>query len=121
MFKKNLKQILLNTVIIFFIFVIDRTSKIYIIKLAELETVTLKKYGELTEAEVKTLVLDAKWLTTLNNNIQTEIDAISQRLTGRVKELAERYENTLTQLESTTKTEEDKVKLHLQKMGLVWN
>lgn len=91
------------------------------VKLAELETTTLKKYSELNEAEVKTLVIDAKWLTTLNTNIQTEIDAISQRLTSRVKELAERYENTLTQLETTTKAEEDKVKLHLQKMGLQWN
>jgi signal peptidase II len=37
MFKKNLKQILLNSIIVFFIFLIDRVSKIYIIKLAELE------------------------------------------------------------------------------------
>jgi signal peptidase II len=37
MFKKNLKQILLNSIIVFFIFLIDRVSKVYIIKLAELE------------------------------------------------------------------------------------
>jgi hypothetical protein len=46
------------------------------------------------------LVVDDKWLTAIKASIQTEIDAISQRLTGRVKELAERYENTLDELKA---------------------
>ena len=87
----------------------------------KLDEQTLKKYYELTQADVKTLVVDDKWLTALKARIQTEIDAISQRLTGRVKELAERYENTLDELNKSTQEQELKVTAHLQKMGLVWN
>jgi len=87
---------------------------------AELDKLALKKYADLTEAEVKNLVINNKWLTDIKGSIQSEIDAISQRLTGRVKELAERYENTLGNLDKSTKELEDKVAVHLEKMGLVW-
>jgi type I restriction enzyme M protein len=90
-------------------------------KEVELDERTLAKYKTLTEAEVRVLVVDDKWIASLEAAIQTEIDAISQRLTGRVKELAERYENTLGELDSQTKTLEDKVNTHLSIMGLVWN
>ena len=53
--------------------------------------------------------------------LQSEIDSISQRLTGRIKELAERYENALPQLTEQTTTAEEKVASHLAKMGLVWS
>ena len=81
---------------------------------------TLQQFGKLTADEVKTLVVDDKWLTTIKANIQTEIDGISQRLTGRVKELAERYATTLVNLNQSSQTQEEKVLEHLQKMGLVW-
>lgn len=87
----------------------------------DLETLLLKKYTALTHAEIKTLVIDQKWLATLKTNIQSELDAISQRLTARIKELGERYDETLDELDSTTKDLEINVKSHLQKMGLVWN
>ena len=58
------------------------------------------------------------WNTT---SIQSEIDAISQRLTGRIKELAERYENTIGELNHQTSSLEEKVEGHLKKMGLKWN
>ena len=90
-------------------------------KVAELDALTLKTFNELTEDDVRTLVIEDKWLTSINTSIQTEIDAISQRLTNRVKQLAERYENTLLELDKETKTLEDKVSAHLEKMGLVWS
>jgi len=86
----------------------------------QLDQMTLQQFGKLTADEVKTLVVDDKWLTTIKAKIQTEIDAISQRLTGRVKELAERYATTLAALNQSTQTQEDKVLQHLQKMGLAW-
>tara|TARA_R110000868_G_scaffold138428_4_gene352555 strand:- start:14241 stop:16664 length:2424 start_codon:yes stop_codon:yes gene_type:complete len=91
------------------------------VKTTTLDDLTLNKFKELTEAEVRTLVVDDKWLTSLQTSIQTEIDAISQRLTTRVKELSDRYENTLGELDSKTKTLEVKVSTHLEKMRLVWN
>jgi len=93
------------------------------IKAAEtaLDELTLKQYGLLTEAEVRTLVVDKKWLASIRAVLQSEIDSISQRLTGRIKELAERYENALPQLTEHTTNAEEKVASHLAKMGLVWN
>lgn len=90
-------------------------------KTVALDNLTLKTFKELTEDDVRTLVVDDKWLTSIKASIQTEIDAISQRLTGRVKQLAERYENTLIELDKESKTLEDKVSVHLEKMGLVWS
>ncbi|BDB55095.1 type I restriction-modification system subunit M [Flavobacterium ammoniigenes] len=90
-------------------------------KTTALDNLTLKTFKELTEEDVRTLVVDDKWLASIKASIQTEIEAISQRLTGRVKQLAERYENTLIELDKETKTLEDKVSAHLEKMGLVWS
>ena len=39
MFKINFKNVLINTIIVLAIFLLDRVTKIYIIKLAELENV----------------------------------------------------------------------------------
>lgn len=90
-------------------------------KEAELDDLTLKQFGLLTEQEVRTLVVDDKWIASLSALMQSEIDAISQRLTGRIKELAERYQNTLGELTTSTKTLEENVSAHLEKMGLVWS
>ena len=56
------------------------------------------RYNTLSEDEVKTLVVEDKWLTTLASDIQTELNRISQALTGRIKELAERYATPLPKL-----------------------
>lgn len=90
-------------------------------KTLALDNLTLKTFKELTEEDVRILVVDDKWLTSIKVSIQTEIDAISQLLTGRVKQLAERYEKTLIEFDKETKTLEDKVSAHLGKMGLVWS
>jgi type I restriction enzyme M protein len=91
------------------------------VKVEELDDLTLAKYQQLTEAEVRRLVVEDKWLASLKAAIQTEIDAISQRLTSRIKELAERYGSTLPELTHALSEAEAKVNTHLEKMGLVWN
>lgn len=90
-------------------------------QVAKLDQKTLEQYGCLTEDEVKKLVVIDKWLATIQAAIQQEIDAISQRLTTRIKDLAERYGETLTALDAETKALEAKVAVHLQKMGLIWS
>jgi type I restriction enzyme M protein len=87
----------------------------------ELDNLTLKQYDKLTEAEVKELVIEKKWMNSLSASIQGEIDAISQRLTARIKELGERYDDTLGSVDKSVKALEEKVNAHLQKMGLVWS
>ena len=87
----------------------------------ELDALALAKYPELTEAEVKSMVLDDKWLPAIEITVKTEMDRISQKLTGRVKELIERYDTPLPKLDKEVKSLEEKVNTHLQKMGFSWN
>ncbi|MBK1829593.1 type I restriction-modification system subunit M [Verrucomicrobiaceae bacterium R5-34] len=93
------------------------------IKEAELalDAAAYAKYPELSEDEVKTLVVDDKWLATLDTAIQGEIDRIEQALTGRVKELADRYASPLPELTSRVSEMETKVATHLQRMGFSWS
>ena len=85
-----------------------------------LDTNVIAKYKKLTESETKMLVVDDKWMTTLEQAIKAEMDRISQRLTGRIKELAERYATSLPKLVTETETLTNKVDAHLKKMGFIW-
>jgi type I restriction enzyme M protein len=91
------------------------------IKAAEtdLDAKVYAKYPNLTEVEVKTLVVEDKWLATLEGDIQGEMNRISQSLTQRVKELAERYETPMPQLTNHVAELEAKVNSHLERMGFL--
>lgn len=75
------------------------------------------KYLVLTEEEIKTLVVDDKWIKQIESWIKWELDRISQRLTQRIKELSERYRNTLSELSKKVDTFTVEVDNHLKKMG----
>jgi len=79
------------------------------------------KYPKLTESEIKALVVDDKWLAALDAAIHGEMDRVSQQLTQRVKELAERYESPLPQMVSRVAELEATVNRHLAKMGFSLN
>ena len=85
-----------------------------------LESKVLAQYKNLTETEIKDLVVDDKWMTSLYEAVKGEMDRISHRLTQRIKELAERYAVTLPELERKGKELEEKVEGHLRKMGFLW-
>ena len=68
--------------------------------------------------EIKTLVVDDKWIATLAAAVQGELDRVSQTLTGRIRQLAERYASPLPQLTDEVEQLADKVAAHLQKMGV---
>ncbi len=85
----------------------------------ELDTKLRKKYPTMTEDEVKRLVIDDKWLKTIERDIKGVIDHVSQRLTNRIKELAERYETPLPEIEKEVIDLEKKVTSHLKNMGFV--
>jgi hypothetical protein len=86
----------------------------------DLDAKAYAQYPKLTEAEVKALVVDDKWLLALDTAIHGEMDRISQALTLRVKELAERYEAPVPQMVSRVAELEAKVNCHLEKMGFSW-
>lgn len=91
------------------------------IAIDELDKLTLAKYSKLTEDEIKQLVVDDKWMTSIEKSIKSEMERISQRLTQRIKELAERYETPMPLQTKEVADLEKKVNAHLQKMGFVWN
>jgi type I restriction enzyme M protein len=86
-----------------------------------LDAKTYSQYPKLTEAEIKTLVVDDKWLAALDTAIHGEMDRISQALTQRVKELSQRYEAPLPRMASHVTELEARVNQHLKKMGFAWN
>lgn len=87
----------------------------------QLDAELLAFYPTLNEEQIKQLVVDDKWMATIDKDIHTEMDRISQRLTQRIKELAERYETPLPQQTHNVAELEQAVTAHLQKMGFVWN
>jgi len=87
---------------------------------ADLDEKAYAKYPTLTEAEIQTLVVDDKWLTALDAAIRGEMDRISQTLTRRVKELAERYETPMPQQVRKVADLEQAVNRHLERMGFSW-
>ena len=87
----------------------------------EMEDKVMAKYKVLTTDEIKTLVVDDKWMQYLDHSVHTEMQRISQALTQRIKELAERYEIPIPLQLKSIKDLEEKVNTHLTKMGYVWN
>ena len=78
------------------------------------------KYPALTEVQIKTLVVDNKWMAHLSSAVQGELDRVSQTLTGRIRELAERYVTPLPQLTDEVATLAARVDEHLKRMGATW-
>jgi len=87
---------------------------------AELDAKALARYPTLTPDEVKALVVDHKWMASLDAALHGELDRVSQALTGRVKELAERYGRTMPELAQQVNDLEARVAGHLAKMGFAW-
>jgi type I restriction enzyme M protein len=87
---------------------------------AALDKLAYEKYPKLTEAEIKTLVVDDKWMARLAVALQGELERVSQTLTGRIRELAERYATPLPQLIEEVATLAARVEEHLAKMGASW-
>ena len=77
----------------------------------------IQQYARLTEDDIQTLVVDDKWLATLAAAVQGELDRVSQTLTGRIRQLAERYATPLPQLTDEVATLAARVGEHLTKMG----
>ena len=84
------------------------------------DTKVLARYTAPTEAEIKTIVVKDKWFTSIQASIEDEVRRLAQQLTGRVKELEERYAQPLPQLDSEVETSSAKVAGHLENMGMDW-
>ena len=87
---------------------------------AALDKLAFDKYPKLTKGDVKSLVVDDKWMAQLVASVQGELDRVSQTLTGRIRELAERYATPLPQLTNEVALLAARVEGHLAKMGATW-
>ena len=85
---------------------------------AALDERVLARYATLTEAEIKTLVVEDKWFARVRGAVDGEVERLTQGLAGRVKALEERYARPLPELEREVETFGKKVEGHLKRMGL---
>lgn len=88
---------------------------------SELDKMVLEKYSALTEDEIKTLVVDNKWMAAIEQSVRNEMQRISQRLAQRIKDLAERYETPMPKLTEEVNALTAKVEDHLKTMGYKWS
>jgi type I restriction enzyme M protein len=79
------------------------------------------KYPTLSEAEIKKLVIDDKWIARLSAELYSELDRVSHSLTGRIHQLADRYAKPLPTLTRDIEALQDRVDAHLKAMGASWN
>lgn len=78
------------------------------------------RYASLTDEEIMDLLVNKKWFDSIFSGIADLYAAISHHLTNRIIELADRYEDTLPELDKDTTEYEAKVKSHLERMGFKW-
>ena len=88
---------------------------------AELDQRAHDHYPALSPDEIQSLAIDDKWMARLAAEVQGELERVSQTLTGRIRELAERYATPLPQLTDEVATLAARVEEHLKKMGASWS
>jgi len=86
----------------------------------KLDHQVIQKIQQLSEEEIRTLVVDDKWLPVIKGQIDGEVEAISRSLTQRVDELADRYEKAVLEINDEVAELEQRVNAHLEKMGVAW-
>lgn len=85
---------------------------------ADLDAATLKKYGTLTEQDVKTLVADDKWRATVVLRVAGEVEALTLDLVARIQQLGERYAQTVGDINDELEMLDAKVAAHLTRIGV---
>jgi type I restriction enzyme M protein len=85
---------------------------------AALDLATLNKYGDLTEAEVRELVLDDKWKATVSSRVEGLLTFLAVSLVARLRELGARYDETVGGLEVAVDELSRNVAGHLAAMGV---
>ncbi len=87
---------------------------------AHLDAAVLARYADLSEAEIVTLAVEGKWFHAIRSALEAEVQRLSQGLVGRVKQLEERYDRPLPELDATVRDLSARVDAHLNRMGLAW-
>jgi len=86
-------------------------------KRTELTEAVVAKYAALTEDEIKTLVVERKWLASVVGGCEALMQNVTHQIASDVTTLAERYEVTLGATESNVNDLEQEVLRSLKEMG----
>ena len=86
-------------------------------KRTELTEAVVKKYAALTKDEIKTLVVERKWLTSVVGSCEALMQNVTHQIASDVTALAERYGVTLRATETNVKDLEQEVLQSLKEMG----
>ncbi len=84
----------------------------------QLTSAVVAKYAALTEDEIKTLVVDRKWLATIRRQELDLMQTVTHNLTAELSAIAQRYADTLPSLENSLAEHESKVMDWLKEMGV---
>jgi type I restriction enzyme M protein len=85
---------------------------------AALDAELLAFYPTLNSEQIKQLVVDDKWMVAIAAAIHSEMNRVSQQLTQRITELAERYATPLPKITANVASLSAKVAVHLKNMGI---
>jgi type I restriction enzyme M protein len=85
---------------------------------AELDQATLDQYSKLGTAEIQSLVIDDKWGRWMASGVNAELSALIQNLVERLGVLAERYEETVGDIEARIESLSANVAAHLAAMEI---
>ena len=82
----------------------------------ELNSALLEKYGELSEGDVKDIVLEQKWFSVLRGQLKEKAQGVALQLVERLTQLQARYASPLPQLEAEAKQCIGKVEQHIKEL-----
>lgn len=86
----------------------------------DLEETVIARYKSLTEAEIKTLLIQTKWIGAVSSSIEAVLDSVRRSLSSRLQTLASRYDDSLPAITARALTKTKAVEHHLKEMGLSW-
>ena len=82
-----------------------------------IDELSLKRYPKLKEEDIKELVVNDKWMGTLDRKIHKELERVTQSLTFRIKYIVDLYNVSLPDIISECSHLEMKFNHNLQSMG----
>lgn len=86
-------------------------------KRSDLTEAVVAKYAALSPDEIKALVVESKWLTSVVSGCEALMQSVTHRITTDVTALAERYEDTMPSLAQNVVDFENEVNDYLKEMG----
>ena len=89
-------------------------------KESELVGLIVQKYPSLEETDVKSILIENKWIKAIKEVVESELDSMILKLAKRLSELNNRYLVPLPKIEKKREELSQRVKSHIEKMGVKW-